>query len=286
MNCRDPYDFQSLDAGSIPQVQHFTPVLNQVDNLGSKNKSRSSSGGKHKQKDSGSKSPSSATNSAILNAIGNSAKRRRSGTGATACAGSALTSGLRTVTSNSTMQTVGAPAVMGNITINSQGSTPLIAIPNVNLSSTTLSHISANLNNTKQPKNSAIIKDIKDIGLVLTGLDGSIVNGQYLNITAAPQPVDDKLLQPHLVGKNNKIVNLDQLKTLPKNLIPVNQLLIDGGVQSGTTVLAPVTLAPISNSSNIVTNVSQSQTTPVLVSQNLKPVSMTSLFCLSKYILK
>lgn len=183
-----------------------------------------------------------------------------------------MPAGFKAVTSNSTLQTVGTSAVMGNITLNSQGSTPLIAIPSVNLSSTTLSHLSANLNSAKQPKNSAIIKDIKDIGLVLTGLDGSIVNGQYLNITAAPQPIDDKLIQPHLVGKN-KIVNLDQLKGLPKNLIPVNQLLIDGGVQSGT-VLAPVSLAPISNSSSIVTNVSQ--TTPLLVSQNLKPGIVSS----------
>ena len=273
MNSKDPYDFQTLDTSGINQVQHFNTVLNPIDSSSAKHKSRPSGGSKHKQKDSaGSKSPAHATNSAIINAIGNSAKRRRSG-GSVSTTSATLPTNLRNVSSNSTMQTVCAPTVMGNITLNSQTNTPLIAIPNVNLSSTTLSHISANLNSAKQPKNNIF----KDFGLVLTGLDGSLMNGQYLNITAAPQPVDDKSIQQtHIINKNNKIVNLDQLKTITKsNLIPVTQFFVDGGVQQGTTVLAPVSLTSMSNSSvvTIASNVSQPQTNPILASHTLKSVS-------------
>ncbi|XP_071123525.1 serine-rich adhesin for platelets-like [Mytilus edulis] len=276
MNAKDPYDFQTtlpVDASGFPQVQHFNTVLNTTDNSSAKHKSRSSSGSKHnKQKDnSGSRSPGHATNSAIINAIGNSAKRKRSSSGILTSAAS-LPNSVQTVSSNSTMHTVSAPTFMGNITINSQTNTPLIAIPNVNLSSTTLSH----LNNSKQPKNNQLFKDI---GLVLTGLDGSIVNGQYLNLTAAPQTIDDKMLQQHNIVNKNKIMNLEQFKNLQKsNLIPVTQFFVDGGGVPGSTVLAPVTFAPMSNSSvvSIASNVSQPQTTPMLASHTLKPGAVSS----------
>ncbi|XP_076447842.1 uncharacterized protein LOC143284758 isoform X2 [Babylonia areolata] len=137
--------------------------------------------------------------------------------------------------------------------------TPLtaITIPSINLANAATLGLSAALPTSKQgPGQKASV--IKDFSLVLTGIDPSLVNGQYLNITgtqlaelAAVQAVnataEDKNIKRSRLTTNKHTTQkisgtLETLRALQGSsvltAVPPNAVLVDGTLQGA--VLAPV----------------------------------------------
>lgn len=273
-NSKDPYEFNLIDSSHASHHHHQNvAVLNSSANRNIvKQKPKVSSiTNRTKSKDGvvatsvGSRSPGHSNNT--IQTSSGALKRKRSGS---------ATSSPSSVSSGVTTTQIPA-TIISSLSLNSHTNSPLtaIAIPNVNLSGTTLSHFNANLSTGKYPKNNIL----KDVGFVVTGIDPSLVNGQYVNIggtTAQLTSVDEKMLQQtHVItNKNNnptKIVNnLEALQAIQKNnfiaTVPQNAILMEGGaVQHGTTVLAPVTLAAAPSANSVVslaTTISPPQSSP------------------------
>ncbi|XP_025106270.1 ataxin-7-like protein 1 isoform X1 [Pomacea canaliculata] len=162
-------------------------------------------------------------------------------------------------------------AVLASVgTVNSHtASTPLtaITIPSVNLANAATLGLSATLPTCKQQHGTGQKTSIiKDLNFVLTSLDPSLVNGQYVNITgaqlaelAAAQAVsataEDKnikrsrLASTKHLGQKVTSTTLEALRTLQGSsvltTVPPNAVLVDGSLQGAV-------LTPVSSLSNAV----------------------------------
>ncbi|KAK3102677.1 hypothetical protein FSP39_013080 [Pinctada imbricata] len=271
---KDPYDFTSLESGHT--AKHFKPVLNSNHKPNVKPKSKpSSSSGRTKSKDGqpGSKSPAQTTASNTVGGINSNptlttpqgVKRKRNSAGGLGSSPNTYTPAIQQQTFN----VISSISVTNVNSHNNNNALTAIAIPSVNLNTTALGQLGANLTQSKSQKNTMY----KDPCFVVN-LDSSTLNGQYINITnsaANAQRIDNKTFQQtHVIAstdKNNpKILNLDKFPALQKNNVIAMPPFIVEGLQSGTAVLAPVSLATTLNNPIVAmttnTSVSPSQPSP------------------------
>ncbi|KAL8609902.1 hypothetical protein ACOMHN_016377 [Nucella lapillus] len=179
-------------------------------------------------------------------------------------------------------------AVLTPVTsVNSHSATaPLtaITIPSINLANAATLGLSAALPTSKQGQGQKT-GIVKDFSLVLTGIDPSLINGQYLNITgtqlaelAAMQAVnataeDKNIKRSRLTttkhGMHKIAGTLETLRALQGSsvltAVPPNAVLVDGTLQGA--VLAPVSLGGGGGgngggNSTLVTLTSSAVTTP------------------------
>ncbi|KAL3853718.1 hypothetical protein ACJMK2_017237 [Sinanodonta woodiana] len=286
-NSKDPYEFNLIDNTSTAthsvnsvinsSIKNTVPVKPKQSKCNTSNRTMSREG-------SISLSHSPVALSNVLNngsgnlVDSNSLKRRRSsGSSAATSPTSTQPAGLHVNTNviNSIPTMTGNTMASGPFTI---------TIPNMSLGGQAIGHINATLQATtgKTGKNH-VIKD--QVGLLVTGFPSeAILNGQYVNLTAANLSelqsqqitLDEKTLQQaHVMGTNNKsthqakLVNIDALRAIPKNSVLTavshNAFLLEGGLQHGT-VLAPVSITAVSGNAPVVTIgnslVSNSQQSP------------------------
>ena len=270
-NSKDPYDFTSLESGHA--ANQFKPVLNSnhKPNVKPKSKPVNNPNNRTKTKDvlPGSRSPAQTIAGPVLTGINSinsqpiaaqGVKRKRSSVGS-----SPFNNPLQQTSYN-----VISNATSINSHTNNNALTAIAIPPGVNLSTATLSQLNANLTQAKAQKNT-FYKDLG--GFLVTNLDSAnLVNGQYINITNSAsnaQRVDDKSFQQtHVIASKNKpqILNLEKLPALQKNNVIAMPPFIVEGLQSGTAVLAPVSLATSLNTPIVAmttnTSVSPSQPSP------------------------
>lgn len=179
-NSMDPYEFNIVDMNASNLASHnammnsvHKPAVNKP-----KNKPPNSRTSKTK---SDSTSPrlgqsGASNNNPSPTGSGAGIKRKRSSSGASS-PGSASSN----VTSVSLQNTM-----IGGLSLATANTSPIIApcVPNVNLGSN-IGRISASVATSKagQVTKNNIIKDGSGINLLVTNMDQSVVNGQYVNIT-------------------------------------------------------------------------------------------------------
>lgn len=238
-NSKDPYEFTLIDQSAASRLGHshlHNPVLNNnKPTVKSKSKPSSSrSKSKESSSSAGAKSPAHLNNTMISNACG--AKRKRSGSGSNAPSASPSTNNAL-LAGTALQSSIGSSLSTFTAMPNNTAPLTAIAIPSVNLSSSTLSHYSAHLNDGKNQTNQTAL--LKDFNLVVRNIDpNSIVNGQYM----IGNVIDEKtLLQGNKTGHSSKILN--SFEALQKNhIIPANAILVDSTMQPRSTVLAPVSM--------------------------------------------
>ncbi|KAK3593017.1 hypothetical protein CHS0354_005379 [Potamilus streckersoni] len=306
-NSKDPYEFNQVDNTSTAthsvnsvinsSIKNTVPVKPKQSKCNTSNRTISREG-------SISLSHSPVALSNVLNngsgnlVDSNSLKRRRSsGSSAATSPTSTQPTGLHVNTNviNSIPTMTGNTMASGPFTI---------TIPNMSLGGQAIGHINATLQAaTGKTGKNHVIKD--QVGLLVTGFPSeAILNGQYVNLTAANLSelqsqqitLDEKTLQQaHVIGTNNKsshqakLLNIDTLRTIPKNSVLTamshNALLLEGGLQHGT-VLAPVSITAVSGNASVVTignslvsNSQQSPATtpsPLIRSGSISPQVSTS----------